>query len=116
MEDYKIEIQFVNQKSPTVSIIWEARPLIEQIMSPLLLKEESDRHHEKLAQIFKPRAGLRLGQLLKLVCPDPSKGMCRVVISIKLLRELFADELAGFGGGGGKRLKKVQTPLTSRRR
>jgi hypothetical protein len=51
---------------------------------------------------------------VKQVCPDPSKGLYRIAISIKLLRELFAAELMGWGGGG-KGFRKVATsPLSTR--
>lgn len=118
-ENYKTEIDFIGKRAPTVTVVWQARPAIEQLVSALLPKMDADRSFLKLTEVFKPRAGLRVGQLVKQVCPDPSKGMFRIVISVSLLRELFADELFGWGGGGGKRLKQVtESPLqtTLRRR
>ncbi len=111
--EYKIEVDFINNKMPTVKVEWIERPLIIEVMTPLLPKDESDRVY-KSCEVFKPRAGLRWPQLVKQVCPDPSKGLYRIAISIKLLRELFAAELMGWGGGG-KGFRKVATsPLSTR--
>ena len=118
-EDYKTEMSFIGKKIPTITAVWHARPMIEQLISALLPKIEAEKIYTKLTEALKLRAGLRVSQLVKLVCPDPSKGMHRVVIAIPLLRELFADELFGWGGGGGKGNKKVaESPLqtTLRRR
>jgi hypothetical protein len=117
--DYKIERAFIATRVSAVDFSsWVDRIVIEQTMSPQLMKDEADRVFQRLCDSFKPRAGMRLGLLVKQVGPDPSKGCFRVTISIKLLRELFANELMGWGGGGGKGLKQINNPLqtTLRRR
>ena len=105
--DYQREIYFVKRKAPTLNIIWQVKVVpqveIEQLITSAMSNEEATSIYNKYVEAFKSRSGLRLPHLVKLLETDKKAHLFRVIISIKWLREIFANELADWDQGGGGR-------------
>jgi hypothetical protein len=108
MSTYENEKAFLNRKLVTKTINWEVIAAVSQLCSPPLAEAEAkeivatfkDALHRKAAIVFH-----------KMIFTVNSKlrGGIRVIVSIPLLREFFADEIDYPSGGGGKGLTPMAT-------
>jgi NAD-dependent DNA ligase len=119
---YVREVNLLNKKAAGFTLNWIEIPAMIKVQTEQLSEEKANNTYNKLVENMKKKAGMHLNKLILLI-PIKSMGgvtaarLFRVVVDITLLRQLFADEL-GDWGGGGRRLKNEQTPLstTMRRR
>jgi len=119
---YVPETNLLNRKAPGLSLKWIEIPAMLKVQTEPLSQENANNAFNKLSENMKKKAGMYINKLLLMVPINSSSGlsavrMYRIVVDITLLRQLFADEL-GDWGGGGRKLKNEQTPLstTMRRR
>jgi len=119
---YVRETNLLNRKAPGFTLNWIEIPAMIKVQTEPLSQDNAHNAYNKLTENLKKKAGMYLNKLLLLVPISSMSGMSaarlfRVVVDITLLRQLFADEL-GDWGGGGRKLKNEQTPLstTMRRR
>lgn len=119
---YVPETNLLNKKAPGLTLKWIEIPAMIKVQTEALSQENAQNAYNKLSENMKKKAGMYLNKLLLLVPINNMSSMSaarlfRVVVDITLLRQLFADEL-GDWGGGGRKLKNEQTPLstTMRRR
>lgn len=99
--NYASEIAFINRKLPNNKVKWETLAAKSEIISPPL----SDAEAKSVVTSLKDALGKKaLALFHKMVFTVSSKlrGGTRVVISITILREVFASEIDGDTGGGGK--------------
>lgn len=104
---YAAEIAFLNRAVPTAKIKWETLPVMSQIVSPPLPEAEAT----SLVGKFKDTLGKRAGALFtKMFFTTTSKlrGGTRIAISVQQLREVFAREIDGDSGGGGRSYNPFQ--------
>jgi|GEM_PF-1779921 len=109
--NYASEIAFINRKLPNNKVKWETLMAKSEIISPPL----SDTEAKSIVTALKDALGKKaLTTFHKMVFTVSSKlrGGTRVVISVTLLREVFANEIDGDTGGGGK----SYNPLTNQPR
>lgn len=99
--NYASEIAFINRKLSNNKVKWEALAAKSEIISPSLSEMEA----KNIISALKDALGKKsLAVFHKMIFTVSSKlrGGTRVVISINLLREIFANEIDGDIGGGGK--------------
>lgn len=108
---YEAERALLTRKFPTLGFDWETRKLIEQLVSPLLMRDEADFLYQKIHEGLQLKAKQNLDKLVQLIEVDKRRALCRIVISVKLLRECFADELTDQDEGGGGRKNRLN-PLS----
>lgn len=109
---YAAELAFLRKKLPTLGIAWETRHLIEQIVSPLMPHNDAKNAFQKMYDTFLKKAGLRIHALIEVIMVDQRKHAARIVVSVKLLREIFGDEIDSGQGGGGKKFKVQPNPIS----
>ncbi len=103
---YAAECSLLNRKFPALNCRWQTRELIEQLISPLLERDEATFMHQKLTDGLRAKAKLQLNDLLHLIEVDKRQNLFRVVIAIRIFRDCFADELTDMsdnGGSGGQK-------------
>jgi hypothetical protein len=100
-EIYGPEQAFLARKFPTLGIKWVTRELIEQLISPLLERQEAEFLCQKLIDGLQAKAKQHVHKLVQLVEVDKRTRHSRIVIAVRLLREYFADELTDHGDSGG---------------
>jgi len=102
------EIAFLNRKLFGTKVTWEARPALSQIITPALPDAEAKNIVSKLRERLGKKAVV---EFQKMVTSSPSKlsGGTRIIIAVPILREIFGDEIDGWGGGGGRRYNPLST-------
>lgn len=113
---YVREINLLNKKAPGLNLEWLELPAIIKVQTTPLTQANANIAHNKLHETMKNKAGIQFTKLAILVPIRSTSSMSatplfRIVVDITLLRQLFADELNDWGGGGRK-LKNEQTPLS----
>jgi len=108
---YAAEIAFLNRKLLTTKIKWEILPAVSQIVSPPLTDSETKSIISRLKDALGRKAS---AQFHKMVFSATSKlrGGTRVIILVPLLREIFANEIDPYGGGGGRGYNPLSTRPT----
>lgn len=112
---YQSEIAFLNRKLLTTKVSWTILPALSQIVSPPL----SDSEVKNIIAKFKDALGKKaIIEFPKMIFSAPSKlqGGSRVIVNVPLLREIFASEIDGWSGGGGRRYNPLSTRPTGGRR
>lgn len=102
------EIAFLNRKLFGTKVNWETRPALGQILTPVLPEAEAKNIVSKLRDALGKKAVL---EFQKMVTSMASKlqGGSRVIITVSILREVFSDEIDGWGGGGGRGYNPLST-------
>ncbi len=98
---YEAERSLLKRKFPALNCLWETRELIEQLISPLLARDEATFMYQKLTEGLRAKAKLHLNSLLHLIEVDKRQNLFRVVIAVRVFRDCFADELTDMGDNGG---------------
>lgn len=103
------EIAFLNRKLPTAKIKWEVLASLSQIVSPPLAESEAKNTVASYKEILGKKANIRFHKMM-FTATSKLRGGMRIVVSVNLLREIFADEIDGDSlGGGGRGYNPLQT-------
>ena len=113
MSGYVDEIAFLERKLATKRIQWKAIVPLEQIASTGLTKFEALEAVNRLEMQFKEKCNKQQNPFANIVSIAKETV---VIIKVPALREVFADEIDGFSGGGGRknRVRPLQTTLGRR--
>lgn len=108
---YNDEIAFLNRKLFGRKIQWKAIPALSQIASTTLSKFDALEIVNKLQVQLetKCKKQQKLFSNMVWIFKDSI-----VLVNVPLLREVFGDEIDGFSGGGGRKMRVKTTPMKSR--
>lgn len=113
---YVRETNLLNRKAPGLNLEWLEIQAMIKVQTTPLTQTNANTAYNKLLETMKNKAGIQISKLVILIPIRSTASMSatplfRIVVDITLLRQLFADELDDWGGGGRK-LKNEQTPLS----
>lgn len=109
---FAAEIAFLRRKTPTMQTEWKALPAVSQLMSQQYKgADQASNLRDRLHEALKAKAGDKFANIC-FVTNNPNG--FRVVINILKLREVFADEIDG-GGGGGRSIKPISADYAATR-
>ncbi len=99
--NYASEIAFINRKLPNNKVKWETLIAKSEIISPPLSEVEAKTIVSALKDALSKKSLVVFHKMIFTVS-SKLRGGTRVVISISILRDIFASEIDGDAGGGGK--------------
>jgi hypothetical protein len=110
---YANELAFINRKLVNATIKWDTVEAMEQVISQTISEIEAKNLINQLREALLKKAGMLFP---KMVFSVHSKlhGGSRIVISIPMLREVFAGEIDFDSSGGGRGLNPLKTRPTVR--
>lgn len=107
---YNDEIAFLNRKLIGKKIQWKAVAALEQIASSGLTKFDALDVVNKL-QVQLEAKCKKQQKLFSSIVSIFKETI--VVVKVPLLREVFGDEIDGFSGGGGRKMRVKTTPIST---
>lgn len=111
---YADEIAFIERKLFDKRVKWRAIQALDQIASVGLSQFEALDVVNRLKMQLEEKCNKRQKLFSNIVNIFKDTN---VIIKIPALREVFGDEIDGFSGGGGRKMRVKTTPLkTSMRR
>lgn len=111
---FRAEIAFLRRKMPTIHVEWKVLPAVSQVMSQQYkIKAHVDQLREKLYLMLRNKAGNKFDDMCFIAS---SANGFRLVVNIIKLREVFADEIDGWSGGGGRGIRPIDAKYIAMRR
>jgi hypothetical protein len=109
---YTDEIAFIERKLIGKKVQWKAIQALEQIASADLSKFDALNIVDKLKTQLEEKCKKRQKLFTNIVAIFKET---TVVIKVPALREVFGDEIDGFSGGGGRKMRVNPLSTTMRR-
>lgn len=105
---YAAEIAFLNRRLFGTKIQWKPLPALTQIVSNPLPETDAKNLIGKLRDTIGKKA---LADFTKMVTSvyNKARGGTLVIISVKILREHYSQEIDGWSGGGGHGYNPLST-------